>query len=408
MTASTWRPDGRAASSAVDDLRQLPNGNTISSQLLLEHSRNSGSTVLQPGPSALEPVALVLCLRYSPDAEYLLVLRTNLKRALVQIWKASRLDSETSFVPSEPIAWRYFEREVLDAAWIGNDMFIVCGDDGLSLSYQIDTTHIQENGEVSTASFLQHGLKELPSGQKGENCKWDKLQFDQNNEVIVLASTESRKLVSIPKAYITEGKEETSNILELPGQLTAVSFQPRLHQETGQDPVADLEKPSLLAAAFEDGVCLVYEVRRAEERAVRCSEVVSINLPDGPALALAWSANGQHLAVGNTFLVSIWHVDSLKRKNGILHNAEPLLTWRPPAPWNDFSNEEEMEEETQILEPSLSWSADSEAFAFAVDKQVSFTPPLHILQLKKVLIDAIRSLSFASGLLCRTETNKPR
>lgn len=99
-------------------------------------------------------------------------------------------------------------------------------------------------------------------------------------------------------------------------------------------------------------------------------ELASLTLSEGPALTIAWSPNGEHLAIGNGELVQMWSADSLRRKNGVRHVADPSVTWRPTSETNGVVDGEHADK--PVAQPSLSWSSDGESLAFAVDKQVSY------------------------------------
>jgi hypothetical protein len=84
---------------------------------------------------------------------------------------------------------------------------------------------------------------------------------------------------------------------------------------------------------------------------------------------MAWSPNGEHLAVGNADIMQIWQASSLKRKNGVVHATEAAITWRPAVEANGVENGH-ADEDKELPQPSLSWSADGESLSFAADKKV--------------------------------------
>lgn len=335
--------------------------------------------MLDSGFELLEHAGIVLCLRYSPKGEYLLVARANLERGLVQIWRTSGLHAEDGQpVQTEPIAWRIFEHQVLDACWTAEDSFLVCGDEGLSSAYRVDPTDKVENG-FSAGSVAVQGLRETRSHMVGLKAKWDKVRFDENLGVAVFASMESRHLITLPLRgdVSAEASGEPSDVdgaLDLAGQLTALAFQPITSANAG-DKNEERVDGSLLAATFEQGICVIYRVTRPTETCTKCEELLALELPEGPALALSWSPGGAQLAIGGTDLVQIWQAsDLMERQNGKRHVA--LVTWRPDhaalGRRNGVHVEENEAEEEVMVGPSLSWSADGESVGFAVDKQVGF------------------------------------
>lgn len=342
-------------------------------QLLTEISKDGGSASFQLGPPLLEPPGIVLSLKYSPDSQYLLVARSNMKRGLVQVWKSLRSGLDSSEEASsirEPIAWRMFDNQLEDVTWTADDTFIVCGEDGLSAMYKIDLSQKEEDGIKSGGTAALQGLISHNSKILDNTHKFDKLRFDRRHKIAVFVSSEEKKMIVTPRLYYAEAKPEADVEMDLPEEPVALAFRPweQLGDETAA--AADLEMPSLLAVGFGDGSCSIYGINHSSEDGAKCTELASFSLREGPALAVAWSPNGEHLAVGNGDLVQMWSAESLRRKNGVRHVAEASVTWRPTAETNGVA-ESENGEEKPLAEPSLSWSSDGESLAFAAEKQVS-------------------------------------
>ncbi|KAK4506874.1 hypothetical protein PRZ48_000607 [Zasmidium cellare] len=366
VTAVAWRPDGYGACCAIGGQRELPDGSKLDTQLLIEHNKNGGSASFQLGPPSLEPPGIVLNLRYSPDSQYLLVSRTNLKRGLLQIWKSSRQENDEDSSTREPIAWRMFEHTIEDVSWTGDDTFVVSGDDGLSAIYQVDVSQKEGVDTVSEGSTAMRGLISHNSKILDTTHKIDKFRFDRRRRLAVFVSSEARKMFITPRLHDSEAKPEADVEVDLPEDPVTLDFRPS--EQTGDD-AADLESPSLLAVGFGDGTCSIYSITRSPYAGAKCIELASLSLSEGPALSIAWSPNGEHLAVGNGELVQMWSADSLRRKNGVRHVAEASVTWRPTSEPNGVADGQHTEE-TPVAEPSLSWSSDGESLAFSVDKQV--------------------------------------
>jgi WD40 repeat protein len=190
-----------------------------------------------------------------------------------------------------------------------------------------------------------------------------------------LASSEHRRLVIGSIASASGSNIEFSASIDLPGSLTAFAFQPC--------PPSTARKPSLLATAFEDGAWILYT--NSTSSPTTLTPALSSQLSDGPAFALAWSHDGQYLAIGGTELVQIWDIDTLvQREDGAAtwieersSTHEPVVTWRPDPsatkPRNGEQNGHAKDE--QLDEPSLSWSAEGERLGFAVGKQVYLLLP---------------------------------
>jgi len=347
--------------------------------MLVQHSRDYGHVELDPGIPLLKNMGIALCVRYSPSGDHLLVVRTNLKRGSVQIWRTPDVKSEDSdsgvFTEStEPIAWRIFEHQVLDACWISDDEFLVCGDQGLSCAYRLEPT-VKDEEEYTAENVAIQGLSEQRSDMIAIPSQWDKICFDPNLSVAVFATTEGKTLLSVPiqrdspsgnDSTQVDLKADIDGALIMSGQLTALAFQSHAADEK--------KDSSLLAATFEEGACIIYRLTRPSDTRTNSEEVVRLELAEGPALTLAWSPKGTYLAVGGPELVQIWREEDLSEKREGNRQA-PLVTWRPDGNAVCKRNGEHASAgDRGLVEPSLSWSADGESLAFGVDRQVSVLP----------------------------------
>ncbi|SMR44658.1 unnamed protein product [Zymoseptoria tritici ST99CH_1A5] len=381
VTACAWRPDGEAASLAIDTLRSFPDKSTSASLSLIERSRDGQITTFQLTPPVLEPTGMTISISYSPDGNYLLAGRTNLKRGLVQIWETPRSDVEETIAAREPVAWRMLEHQITDVVWTGKDTFTVCGENGLSMVYQVDS-NLQQDVEASAVSIASRGLIAISTKLLEGEHSWSHLSTDRRNGVVAFASVEAGKLVVTSRLQKDETSTESDAEIELPDQLTAVAFQPPSKKAESSDANSPSE-PFLLALAFESGQCTIFSVTRSPGSIISIAEVASLSLSEGPATALAWSPNGEHLAVGNADIMQIWQASSLKRKNGVMHATEAAITWRPVTETRGVENGHVQEGDEGIgalPQPSLAWSADGESLSFAADKKVAiirFRPQLN-------------------------------
>ncbi|WPH04981.1 Hypothetical protein R9X50_00787900 [Acrodontium crateriforme] len=392
ITATAWHPEGHTATCAVDSIHEHPDGKQKNEQFLINHNRDRGSSIIPSGPSLLSPPGVVLCLRYSPDGSHLIDLRTNMKRGLVQIWKTP----DSNELPTEPVAWRVFEHPVFDACWRTNSSFVVCGDsilDLYELNFEKRIYHAFTAETIAIQGLTQGTVLDMPSERK-----WEKLRLHSNNGPTVVASSEDGNLLAILGGpdfrFYTE--------IALPeGQLTGLAFSSMTCHNRPR---------ALLAAAFVEGFCNVYAIPTDLSKAAGVEsrpEELTLELAGGPALALAWSPSGKYLAVGGTQSVQIWQEDTIcnalfferpssrngdaatedkslvPRKNVRSPSANPLITWHPDAgSWSIHQgrNGEINCDAKEVAEPSLSWSADGESLAFAVEKRIAilrFETPLH-------------------------------
>ncbi|CAK3888006.1 WD repeat [Lecanosticta acicola] len=378
VTASTWRPDGSGASCAFNGIRELPDGTNVASHMLIEHHREKGAICFQIEPQLLDPPGVVLGLRYSPNTAYLLVAITNGQRGLVQIWKTPRDGVVLSKTQREPIAWRVFENVLLDVTWIEDDMFLACGAGGLSAMYQVDQSRQREIAAVEPGTVAMRGLISHNSSILPDTRDWDKVRWDGQHQIAVFASSLEKKMIICPRLRSSEGSAQRDQEVDLPEEPTAIAFKPWERPTHDAISTADQESPSLLAAAFVDGTCVVYSINRSADTGAKYSELISLSLDDGPALAVAWSPSGRYLAVGNSELVQIWSADLLRRQNGVRHAPQASVIWRPASEVNGVTNGQSQDD--KMPEPSLSWSADGESLAYAVDKQIAvirFRPALN-------------------------------
>ncbi|KAK0282332.1 hypothetical protein LTR35_006799 [Friedmanniomyces endolithicus] len=402
VTASAWHPHGHTAVCAMEAaLRFSDGGRHVPMQLILNHGREHGSTIWNADPKMLEPQGIVICMRYSLDGTYLLVLRTNLQRGLVQIWRTPKpnLNDESS-VREEPIAWRWFDRQALDACWTSDTLFLICGDGGLSCAYQMDANDIKSDATGSPAAPTSstsgvtngHGLLERDAELIGFKAKWDKLRYDRYSGVAVFASTSRRVFATRPMIGPLAGelpqRATINGELNLPGTLTALAFQPRMippkSMESGNGTEVE-PRESLLAATFEEGSCVIYRLNRPDASRAVSEKIATLEIfADGPPLALAWSPQGTHLAFGGADVVHVYETAALSLlplaqvKNAVAR-YEPLVIWRAEdaaagarRAGTGGVNGSGERDEVSLVQPSLSWSSDGESLGFAVERQAAF------------------------------------
>jgi transducin (beta)-like 1 len=355
ITATAWHPNGRFATCAVDSLRSIGGEGQFPSHVLVDVGHDMGTVPYPSSLPLLEPAGVVLCIRYSPSGEHLLVLRTNLKRGLVQVYETPTVEDKPT-QRKEPIAWRVFEHQVLDATWINDQSFVVCGDEGLTNSYALTKPETAMTNGFGPKSIAVHHLAEQALEIVPGSINWDKVRHDVQRGLLIFASTTNRKLA----AYLSPnlGSDETSlTILEIPEQLSALALQPqdKLHGNKG-----------LIAACFEDGTAALYAYSKSG--ALIFEQLSTLDLGHSPALALSWSPDGKDLALGGTDSVRVWHVDN---EDLGAFDSRPLVSWRQTAEPDDADESE------ALSEPSLSWSPDGERLGFAVERQVCFVEIVH-------------------------------
>ncbi|KAH9827067.1 LisH [Teratosphaeria destructans] len=364
ITASDWHPDGQSAVYAVDSIRKLDEEAEEGVQHLLHHRKGHGSTVMGPGPPLLDPPGIILYLAPS-DAE-----GANERSA-------------------ELVGWRIFESEVQDACWTAADMFVVCREDHPLMAAHLDPVSASNgDAELDASTVMRQGLVEHEMNVAMSSSRGDKVRYDSHLGALVVTANADGTLITLPLSVERTSEAMTLKLEDcdrttLPGTLTALAFEPTMVRDA-HGKASDGDKGNdrrLLAAAFGEGFTTIYRISHAADHAVHLEVLHRLNLDDAaPALALAWSPDGAQLAVSSTSTIHIWRREELsERKNGLV--KRPWITWRADsaALGNGGMDGERRDDADGVLEPSLSWSADGERLAFAVEKQIAviwFRPSL--------------------------------
>lgn len=349
ITATAWHPNGRFATCAVDSLREAAGEKQVSSHTLMDIGREIGNVSYHSGPSLLNPPGIVICIRYSPSGEHVLVARTNLKRGLVQVYETPTNDDMPT-QRKDPIAWRIYEHQIFDASWTGEDSFVVCGDQGITISYALRKPEDPMANGHTPDTIAVHHLAEQSLEIVPGPIRWDKVRYDSKRGLLIFASSTDMKLA----AYLgpNSGSEEASLVvLEIPEQLSALELQPQ-GATSGEKGIA--------AASFEDGTAILFGF--SQSGLLTFERLSTLDLGHSPALALSWSPEGSHLALGGPDSVRIWRIDNEDLPS---LDPRPLVAWRQPADLNGSDDSEE------LSEPNLSWSPDGERLSFAVERRVS-------------------------------------
>lgn len=363
VTAAAWCGDGKAACCALDGMRNLPGGGQAAQQTLLEIALDGSRSTLHFGWPTLEPPGVIMDLQYSPKGRFILARRENAKRSLIQVWNSTQGPSAASSSPADPVAWKLFDGHVSDATWADDDSFIVCGTNGVAAWYQIDDSQQKESG-MSVTSVDMRGLISRNANILHGSGDWSMVKLDSKLRLAAFAAKESRQLLLSSKLRVTAAEETSEYSVALPENksIACIAFQPSPSAETNSTSTEHLEAESLLAASLDDGSFHVYSVQWSSSQGIECKELAVLALTDPPASVLAWSPDGEHLAVANAEIIQIWSVSSFSRKNGEITHDQALVTWRP----DDIASDKEDEQS----QPSLAWSADGESLAFAARTEV--------------------------------------
>lgn len=369
VTASAWHPNGYIAAFAADTLREFPDDSQIPRQHIFCHDSRNGASFHYTIPPLLEPQGIVLALRFNPRGDKLLVLRTNLKRGSILVYDTQEMKPENA----HPIAWSCYEHQILDAAWLSELSYVLAGENGFSRYETVAVPGVLVMSDDATAQRsyrIDRSDSWLHERATDDTCTYDKVRASSNQTVVALASSDDRRLVIGKRPSSVPYDVALTATIGLQDHLTAMAFQPSLSDSSASN-------TAILAVTFESGSCGLYLCTSAGEDEVNgtsgeINKLLVLYLKSGPALALAWSPNGAFLAVAGPDLVQVWDTSALLKaqdmpmlkKHGSLG---ALVTWRP----NHAAAGPRNGEPRAMSEPSLSWSADGESLAFAIDKDVS-------------------------------------
>lgn len=331
---------------AVDTLRKLPDGREEPWTQLMGFGPHTGSRLYDLGPQLLAEPAIITKLLYSPDGKLLLAVSGNSKRGLVLVLDTSN-ESEPGSGP--PVAWRIFERPVLDACWTGDVSFAVVGEDPALRLFTIDLEEDSQSEDGMTAEKIQlYGLREsfavMDNGSGRDS--FEKVLYDRASDLIVPAAIDSGETWAIHSASLA------AHLVQRSGRrIEAISLRPR------QNTLArEHQAPQLLAVLHDDGECVVYRLDGSEGVPV-CSVERILSLPGGTGLTLAWTPSGRYLALVGTDIIKVW--DTFGEDT-----VEEVASWHLP------SQAEDSEEEEDIGVTVLSWDASGKRLCWAKDRQV--------------------------------------
>lgn len=360
ITASAWHPKGRIATCAV--MREPSTDKEVPTQTLMDIGGDFGTVIYPSSLPLLNPPGFVHSIRYSPSGDHMLVAQISEKRGLVQVYETPT-DSDKPTLRKGPVAWRIFEHPVLDATWTNDSSFVVCGDQGMTNSYKLLKPEEPLTNGFTPDSIAVHHLAEQSLDIAPGTIKWDKVRFDADSGIQIFASTAEKKLAAYlgPNAA-SENKSQMDEVA-IPDKLSALALQPKEQSSANESS----SKRGILAASFEDGTAILFGISHTEG-SISFEQLVTLDLGQGiPALALSWSPDGKHVALGGMDTVRIWRIHA---ENISSIDTRPLVDWRQAAETNGQTNGEHQDASEVLSEPSLSWSADGERLGFAVEKQV--------------------------------------
>jgi len=261
-------------------------------------------------------VGSVFALRWNPSSKLLLCISTTGGGGggYVRVWRLP---------DTEPVSTTHIDHNILDAAWMTDSTFVVCGHDIL-LAFELDGNNI------------------TPLKSHDVPMRWEKVRHDPVCRIIACASTEDGRLgLLLPDA----DEVQISDPME---PVVGFDFQP-IPNPASHVP----DDPRLLAVSDTLGFITVWDAKRPFNKIHR------VNMNGRPALSMAFSPDGYLFAAAGLDLVVVWQTDTANL---------PRATWKPKGDeWVDFTDEGEGR-----LEHSLSWDVDGKKLAYSLGNKVNF------------------------------------
>lgn len=227
-------------------------------------------------------------LRFNEATKNLLTISTNDVAGSIKIWKEEEDDPAWTIDTDSPI---------IDAAWTGDNTFVVCGVAFLQ-TYEISDT-----------------LKPQISFETAET--WDLVKHDPISNIIACAAIgEERSFLGI----VHPSHPTKLETLEYPeAYFSDLAFQPRprVDSESEQTPVP-------LATGSGAGITRIYDANVP----FKCMKV--LNAEEGsPIHRVAFSPDGSLLATAGPEAVTIWSMEKLEIPVAVWNSKSDLDQWDP-------------------------------------------------------------------------------
>jgi len=216
--------------------------------------------------------------------------------------------------------------QALDAAWISEEEFLICGGEFLQAFQCVDGAIVQ--------------------GRKYETREGDTLSritYDSCSRLVATASDSGT--IDI---WDQSGQSRSFNAHQ--GLITALSWQPIQFSAALGD---DVER--LLASAGEDGAISLWNARSSDNKS-RCSMTMG-----SAVVALAFTPDGAFLAGATNQHVFIWKVDDVNVPRATWTRGDEV-GWRTPQSHDSSSDEDQF---------SLCWDAHGHKLAYGVNSRLA-------------------------------------
>ncbi|KAK3315118.1 WD40-repeat-containing domain protein [Apodospora peruviana] len=261
----------------------------------------------------------VIKLRWSPNNDFILGISPENRGTLITIYSSSKENSMSHLLSDHELVGD------LDAAWISDTEFILCGGDCL-IGLRCTEDKILPGREFHT----------------GKDEAFSQVQFDWRTKLIATATEKG-----IIDLWDESGQRKS--ISAHMGLIPALQWQP-LKAEPAED-------ERLLASGGEDGAICIWNVRSPESKP-KYSMTMSL-----PILGLSMTPDGAFIAGATSDKILIWKVGE---------HAIPRASWsRVPHPgWQSPSPKANPETEEDFL-PCLGWNAEGQKLVYGANGRVS-------------------------------------
>ncbi|ORX89858.1 WD40-repeat-containing domain protein [Clohesyomyces aquaticus] len=266
---------------------------------------------------------IVLAIAWNESAELLLTLSTDGKEGSIKIWKDD--DSSLEQIPK----WTAFaESNLLDACWINDSIFVVCGHEIFHV-YEIADNDLRLKQSYET------------------NVKWEKVIYDSTSGIIA-----SRSMLQEHGFLGIVHPSDLGNLQthQYPDQdLIDFAFRPRANTASSVP-----SSPVLLATCSADGFTRIWDANQP----FTCLRKLSYQ-ENMPKENLAFSPDGKYLAVAGPYDLMVWDPEK---------TAVPVATWQA----TDLSKEEwEPGSNDQF---TLGWDPDGSRLSITLGNQIAIVP----------------------------------
>ncbi|KAK4132972.1 WD40 repeat-like protein [Trichocladium antarcticum] len=259
---------------------------------------------------------------WSPNNSFLLAISPDVSSGLKSSGTLIHVSSPSMANSMSHVLDHDLRSDSLDATWISETEFILCGGD-LLVSFRC----------------TEHGIVPGKEIQTGRDERFALVEFDWRTRLVATASD---------KGYLDIWDEfgKRRSIPAHDGGITSLRWQPLLAEP------ADDER--LLVSGGEDGAILIWNVRSAENK-----PKYSITMP--PPLAvnnLAMSPDGAFIAVATHDRILVWKIGE---------HAMPKASWVPQPGWQSPNSGTDAEDAM----PCLGWDCEGQRLVYGLENRVS-------------------------------------